>query len=100
LFPVLGVTVLVPHNQNTDAGVQWPIDYGVREAGERKPAALPISGCADSWVLNEQIGDSFELIKEPCCYGTTPFTPVEPCRLGEIKLRAAVKASRSSEFSA
>ena len=91
MLPVLGVTVLMTHHQNTDARVKWAIDYGVREAGEREPAALIISGRANSWVLDEQFGNAFELVKEPCRYGTTTFTPVEPCRLGEIKLRAAVK---------
>ena len=88
---MLGVTVLVTHHQNTDARVKWAIDYGVWETGEREPAALSISGCANSWVLDEQIGNSFELTKEPCCYGASTFTPIEPCRLGEVKLRAAVK---------
>ena len=91
LIPMLGVTVLVTHHQNTDAWVKWAIDYGEWEAGEREPAALIISGRTNSRVLDEQFGNTFELVKEPRRYRATTFTPIEPCRLGEIKLRAAVK---------
>ena len=82
-----GVTVLVTHHQNTDARVKWAIDYGAWEAGKREPAALTISGRANSWVLDEQFGNAFELVKEPCRYG-------------EVKLARRGEASRSSDFSA
>ena len=91
LLPMLGVTVLVTHHQNADAWLKWAIDYGEREAGEREPAALITSGRANSRLLEEQFGNTFELVKEPCCYRATTFRPIEPRRLGEVKLRAAVK---------
>lgn len=91
LLPVLGVTVLVTHHQNADSRVKWTIDYGVWEAGKREPAALIICGCANSGSLDEQFGDTFELVKEPSRYCAATFTPVEPCRLGEVKRRVPVK---------
>ena len=60
---MLGVTVLVTHHQNTYALVKWAIDYGVWEAGEREPAALIISGRANSWMLDEQFGMRSDPVK-------------------------------------
>ena len=88
---MLGVTVLVTHYQNADARAKRPIDDGVWEASEREPATLVLSGSADSWVLDKQFSDAFEFVKEPIRYSTTTFAPIEPCGLGEVKFRAAVK---------
>ena len=42
-------------------------------------------------MLDQQIGDAVELVKEARCKCTTAFAPIEPCRLGEIVSRSLVK---------
>ena len=77
-FPVLGVSVLVAHDQNANAVVAHPVDDGVRKVSHWIGLPAIIRRRAQPGILFQQSRKPLELAKESAGKTSARFPLVEP----------------------
>jgi hypothetical protein len=88
---IVGLSVLMPDDNDSNAGLKASIYNRVRKDPQRKHSA-PLRGWrAEAWMLDQELSDALELGKKPLRHEQSRLLRVEVQGVGDILLGARVK---------
>jgi len=87
-------SVLMAHNDDSNARLKASIDNRVRKDAQRKDTAALGGGCTQARVHDQELRNTFELVQETLCNLQASPLRIEIQGIGDVLLRAGMERIR------
>ena len=92
-FAIAGIAILMAHDENPDAFIDFSIDERVRITHKRKrPPTVP-GWCTEAGIGFKKPSDAPELLEKPASHTLPHFDLVVAKRFGKVGIRLAMERS-------
>ena len=81
----------MPHDKDSNTCFEDSIYDRVRKDPKRENSTAPRSWSSETWVIDQQLGDTLELVEKVLCYKWSSLQEVKVLGVRNVLLRAWVK---------